>query len=81
MPFFVYVLKSEKNGRSYTGHTKHLDIRIAEHNTGKNKATKHIGPWRLVYHEEYPSRAEAMAREKYFKSQPGRIELRTRGFL
>ena len=31
--WFTYVLKSEKNGRFYTGYTSNIDNRIKEHNS------------------------------------------------
>ena len=38
------------------------------HNSGYSKSTKNGIPWKLVYKEEYQSRAEAMKREKQLKS-------------
>jgi putative endonuclease len=81
MPFFVYILKSESSGSSYVGHTSNLEKRITEHNNGKSLATKNKGPWKLVYQEQFPTRSEAILKEKYFKSIPGRWELKTKGIL
>jgi len=78
--YHVYILKSEA-GRSYVGHTKHLHIRMVEHNSGKNKATKGKGPWRLVYQEEFETRSGAAQREMFFKTVEGRIELKEKGIL
>ncbi|KKL57406.1 hypothetical protein LCGC14_2235740 [marine sediment metagenome] len=80
MGFHVYVLKSD-SGHSYIGQSKHLDTRVAEHNSGKSKATKGKGPWRLAYSEEFEIRAEAMKREKYFKTQIGRLWLKEQAYL
>jgi putative endonuclease len=79
--FYVYVLKSASTGRSYIGHSKDLNNRVTEHNSGKSKATRGKGPWRLVYQEEFQTRSEAMKREYYFKSRTGRIILKERGIL
>lgn len=44
-----------------------------EHNNGLLSIySKRYRPWELVYTEEYPTRAEAMKREKQLKSQKGR---------
>jgi len=75
------MLKSEITGSSYVGHTSDITKRLIEHNSGKSISTRSKKPWRLVYQEEFQSRAEAMAREKYYKSQSGRIELKARGLL
>ncbi|MEW6714874.1 MAG: GIY-YIG nuclease family protein [Nitrospirota bacterium] len=48
MPFFVYILKSEKNGRSYIGHTADLQKRLIEHNNGKSISTRSGKPWKLT---------------------------------
>jgi len=73
--FYVYVLQSETTERYYTGFTVDLEHRIGQHNTGITKSTKNRGPWRLVYQEQYASRAEAMRREKFLKSGKGREQI------
>ena len=74
MMHYVYILKSLKDGKLYTGVTKDLENRLAEHNIGKNKATKHRRPLVLVYSEEYSNRSEAARREYYLKSKKGSFE-------
>ncbi len=81
MSYYVYILRSESNGKSYIGHSKDPNNRVTEHNSGKSKATRGRGPWRLIYHEEYKSRSEAIRREKHFKTQIGRLELKSKGIL
>jgi len=81
MGFSVYILKSELSGRSYIGHSKDLSKRVFEHNSGKSKATRGKGPWKLVYYEEYYTRSDASKREQYFKTVDGRIELKKNGIL
>ncbi|MBI4824856.1 MAG: GIY-YIG nuclease family protein [Nitrospirae bacterium] len=81
MAYYVYLLKSKSKGASYVGHTQNLDIRLAEHNSGKSKSTRYSRPWELVYSEEVQTRSEAVKREQYFKSQIGRLELKSRGLL
>jgi putative endonuclease len=70
--YFVYVLWSEKLHKRYVGHTQNIESRLKEHNSGKVHFTKAGIPWRIVYKEEYPSRSEAMKREKFLKSGKGR---------
>ena len=71
--FFVYILKSLKDGRFYIGYTADLENRIARHNNGKNPSTKYRRPFELIYHEVYNTRQEAMAREKMIKSYKGGV--------
>lgn len=72
MKYFVYVLKSEKDGRLYKGQTSDLARRLEEHNSGKVKSTKGFMPWNLVYFETFETREEAVLREKYLKTGIGR---------
>ena len=70
--FIVYILKSLKNGRYYTGYTNDLERRIFEHNSGETKGNRYFGPFELVYKEEYSDPTEARKREYYIKSQKSR---------
>ncbi|MEZ4787782.1 MAG: GIY-YIG nuclease family protein [Flavobacterium haoranii] len=78
MSFYTYVLKSDKDGRLYKGHTENLETRLLQHNSGKTPSTKPYLPWELVYFEEFFTREEAILREKYFKSGIGREFLKTK---
>ncbi|MCJ8211198.1 GIY-YIG nuclease family protein [Mucilaginibacter sp. RS28] len=73
MPFYTYILQSQKNGHFYVGHTANLDERLNRHNNGFVKATKGKGPWMIVYTEEYSTKLEANQREIYIKSMKSRI--------
>ena len=77
--YYVYVLVSETTNKRYIGQTDNLSRRIQEHNTPSHNprkyTTRHAGPWVLVHREEYPTRAEAMQREKWLKSGVGRAWL------
>jgi putative endonuclease len=70
--FYVYFLKSLKNGDLYIGSTENIDKRLAEHNSGKTKSTNFYRPWELLDYEEYESRSEAVKKEKFFKSHQQR---------
>jgi predicted GIY-YIG superfamily endonuclease len=78
-PFWVYVLISESTGRRSVGQTDDLARRVAEHNTPEHNPKKftsrQAGPWRIAHSEEHPTRAAAMARERWLKSGLGRAWL------
>ena len=40
MYYYIYVLKSEKDGEFYTGYTKDLRNRLKQHNNGDVHSTK-----------------------------------------
>jgi putative endonuclease len=69
---FVYVIWSEGFSRKYVGMTCDLENRLVEHNSGKTISTKAFIPWKIIYKEEFETRAEARVREKYFKTAAGR---------
>ena len=76
--FSVYVLRSLKNGRFYTGFTGNFSRRIIEHNSGKSLYTKLTKPFELVYVEEFVIKSEALKREKFFKTGKGRELLKSK---
>ncbi len=75
--YFVYVLQNPE-GILYKGQTDDLKKRIVQHNTNDDfpSYTKGKGPWILVYKEEFLTRKEAVAREKFLKSGRGRNYLK-----
>jgi putative endonuclease len=75
MPWFVYVLRSEKDGKRYFGCTKNVTERLARHNGGQVRTTRNRGPFAVLHVEEFAAPDEAFAREKFLKSWAGRIEL------
>jgi putative endonuclease len=73
MNYFVYILYSEKCDKYYVGQTESLKRRIEEHNIGKGGAFSGLClPWKLVYHELYSSRSDAIKREKEIKGKKSR---------
>ncbi|GAJ24079.1 unnamed protein product [marine sediment metagenome] len=64
--FTLYILRNLK-GKFYIGQTSNLEERLTRHNTNRPKYTRNKGPWTLVYQKSYPTRAEAMKREKQLK--------------
>ena len=61
---WMYILKCA-DGSYYVGSTKNLDLRIAQHQTGKgSRYTSGRLPVELVYGEEYDRVADAYSREK-----------------
>ena len=69
--FFVYILRSYKDNSHYYGYTSNLEKRLQEHNAGLSTYTKKHLPWKLIYFEPFPTRSEAMKREKFFKGLDG----------
>ena len=80
MEWFVYVIRSEVDGRLYKGMTQDIESRVQVHNQGKVSSTKAYRPWRLVYMEKCKDSLHAREREKFLKSSKGRAFLRGKLF-
>ena len=72
MYYTLYILKSQRFNKFYTGQTDNLERRIKEHNSGKVKYTTLYMPWMLIYKEVFKNREDTVKREKYLKSAAGR---------
>lgn len=66
--YYVYILKSSKDGSLYIGYTTNLKKRFSEHNKGLSIATKHKRPYKLIFYEAFLNRIDAKHREVYLKS-------------
>ncbi|MBS3907388.1 MAG: GIY-YIG nuclease family protein [Syntrophaceae bacterium] len=67
MSFWVYILRCAGNSY-YTGHTDNLDKRIVAHQTGEIEGyTSTRLPVTLVFADEFPTREEALDRERQIK--------------
>jgi len=75
MGFTVYVLRNAE-GRIYVGQTADLERRLTQHNDGDSHWVGSRGPWELVVSEHYPTRADAMRRERALKTGRLNQELR-----
>lgn len=73
--YFVYIVRSLKDHKFYTGHTDdNIEERLRAHNKGvkSTPSTLHRGPFELIHVEITQDRSEARKMEKYFKSGTGR---------
>jgi putative endonuclease len=66
--FFVYILKSKKNGAYYIGYTSSIKRRLAQHNSDTVLSTKNKGPWEVFHSEIFDDEASAIRRERQLKS-------------
>jgi len=72
LKYFVYIIRSLRDGSYYIGYTRDLNRRLEEHNRGESRYTSRKIPWEVVYYEEYDSKREALKRERYLKRQRNR---------
>jgi putative endonuclease len=76
--YYVYVLRSLKDGMLYTGYTNDLRRRVEEHHAGVVRSTQDRQPLELVYYEACRSQADATKREKYLKTAWGKRYIKGR---
>ncbi|MDI6731907.1 MAG: GIY-YIG nuclease family protein [Candidatus Margulisbacteria bacterium] len=69
--FYVYILRSSKNSKIYTGFTTDINRRLNEHNKNMSGYTKNRGPWSIVWVGIFENRLLAESFEKYLKSGSG----------
>jgi putative endonuclease len=70
--FYVYILQSKKDQSFYIGQCNDLDSRMSKHFDGMSKYTAQKRPLRLVYFETFPTRSEAIKRERQIKAMKSR---------
>jgi len=70
--YYIYVLRSLKNGRFYIGCTNNIERRLQEHNKGQSKYTSLTKPFELIYREESDNLIDARRRERLLKGGKGR---------
>jgi putative endonuclease len=78
MYYYVYVLRSEKDGNNYVGYTSDLKKRMEEHKKGFVKSTSQRLPLNLIYFEACLNQQDATKREKYLKTSWGKRYIRNR---
>ena len=64
---FVYIIQSQVDGSYYIGETKDVALRVQRHNEGWSRSTKGKRPWNVIYIERYPTRKDALRREREIK--------------
>ncbi len=69
---FLYILKSDKNGRYYVGSTNNIERRLREHNSGKTISLKHLRPLTLVFKQTYAHLEDAKKIEQKLKKAKSR---------
>lgn len=76
--FYAYLIQSKIVGSFYKGHCEDLQKRLKQHNSGQTQSIKSKIPHALIYSEEFKTRAEAIKREKYFKTAAGHRFLKSK---
>ncbi|MDD5687682.1 MAG: GIY-YIG nuclease family protein [Elusimicrobia bacterium] len=71
--FKVYILRSLKDSKYYTGSTGNLKDRLKRHFDGRSLATKNRRPLILVYNKSFSTKIEALDFELYIKKQKSKF--------
>jgi putative endonuclease len=68
--YYIYVIQCDI-GKLYIGSTDNIEKRLDQHNQGISEWTSKYHNWKLIYHEEFKTRKDALLREKFLKKQKG----------
>lgn len=69
MDYTVYILRSLKNGRHYTGISIDVDRRLGEHNEGSTKSTRPHTPYKIIWTSLAMSKSDALKLEYQIKKK------------
>lgn len=75
--YFIYILLSQKDCRSYVGYSYNVARRLVEHNAGQVNATRNRRPLKLIFSESFETEQDAKKRELYRKSGAGRRKMKS----
>jgi putative endonuclease len=64
---WVYILKSDRDGRFYVGSTDDLERRLFQHHYGHTQTTSRMEPWYVVLAQQYSSLPQARGIEQRIK--------------
>jgi putative endonuclease len=70
--YYVYLLRSQKNGKIYTGYTTDLKRRVKDHFSKHVHTTYRMGEVKLIYYEAFTDKSDATEREGYLKTTKGK---------
>ena len=76
--WYTYVLRSLRDGETYTGMTHDLRKRFEQHNDGLSSSTKGRRPLELIYYEMCGNEDDARSRELFLKSGMGKRYMKNR---
>jgi len=76
--WYVYILRSLKDKKWYTGYTDNLRKRFVDHNKGLVYSSRKRRPFSLIYYEASLDERDAKMREIYLKSGMGKRYVRNR---
>ncbi len=69
--FYVYILRSKKDGSYYTGVSEDLNQRIKDHNWHLVKYSSSKAPFELAWFCGFKNKRKALDFEKYLKQGSG----------
>lgn len=79
--FYVYVIQSVTFPQQlYTGFSRDIEGRLAEHNNGKSPHTNKFKPWKMLFYCGFAEERKALDFEDYLKTASG-IALRNKRFV
>jgi len=75
MRYYVYILKSERDGGVYVSHTDDMALEMARHEAGEIRDTKYRLPVQLIHKEPAKSFKQVKMRKRYWSGREGQKEI------
>ena len=72
MPYYTYILYSQKVDRYYVGESEDITNRLNAHLSGISKYTSISDDWKVMYWEPFALRSDAIRRENEIKKKKSR---------
>ena len=66
--FYTYILYSEVLSKYYIGSSNNLEDRLKKHLSNHDGFTAKAKDWKIVYSQQFDTKAEAVTREKEMKA-------------
>jgi putative endonuclease len=74
--YYIYILQSLKDKRTYVGYSHDIQNRLLRHNAGQVPATQNRRPLKLIFSESFETEQQVKQRELYWKSGAGRRKMK-----
>ena len=73
--YHTYILYSPSRDKYYIGQTSQIEQRLAQHQTGAVRATRHAPDWYPVFLCAFETRSQAMKLEYHLKKAKNRTTI------
>lgn len=78
MAYYSYVIYNLEHQKFHFGVCTNLEKTEKAHNQGLIKETSDISPWKIVFHEEFVNKEQAIRQVRFYRTKQGYYHLKRR---